>query len=353
MKNGVNVAAMSELMYEIHGEANEGIFKYGSKVVWSGGDLLTASLPPTFIGSVKSPRRFNWQIALKDNIKHDTRLNSDSIYSPEEMALTGLGACALLTMVKGCTTRGISLESLDFNLTAALYSSPSSPLERSIGDIDYKIRLEAESDVDDEIFSELLQKLSGSSPNHRTIIEPNSVSIKTDRERTINTLSETPTDLEKSPISISLNWDYGFQIHVDYDQNSNRRMLLDQPKQVGGIDLGANPQEVILTSVAACLMRSFIELVQNQTLDVTSAEIDVNAFVDMHGMLGMDKNVPVKVQDININISIVGSADSSAINDLLSQAVNNSAISRLVIEGRSIQIGLYRNQTLISEIISQ
>jgi uncharacterized OsmC-like protein len=353
MKNGVNVAAMSELMHEIHENANEGVFKYGSNVVWSGGDLLKASLPPTYIGSVKSPRRFNWLISIKDNVEKDISLTSDSIYSPEEMALTGLGACALLTMVKGCTTRGISLESLDFNLTAMCYSSPNLPLERSLGDVAYEINLEAESDVDDEIFSELIQKLSGSSPNHRTIIEPNPLCIKTDRDLEISKLSTISPNLNPSPLSISLAWDYGFQIHVDYDQNNNRRMLLDQPKQVGGIDLGANPQEIILTSLAACLMRSFVELVHLQSLDVTSAEIKVNAFVDMHGMLGMNPNTPVKVQNINLDLSITGSADASAINDLLSQAVNNSAVSRLVIEGQSINLALYRNQKLISEIVSQ
>ncbi len=352
MKNGVSIAGMSEIMHEIKGDTAEGIFSYAAWSEWSGGETLAANVAPAVIGTVKSSRGFGWRVALGDKAAVSDVCQSDWVFLPEELALAGLGSCALLTMVKGASTRGSSLEHLCFKVKAVCHRQPEDKVVTALTDFDYRVEFEADAAGENQMFQEILTKLSNHSPNHRTIAEANTVSLCQPVKAEIAEMAPVSAADSQTEIRVDVHWEYGFQLHAAY-ADGLRRLKIDQPKQAGGIDKGANPQEILLASLVACLTRTLVAHAEQANILLDGVRVDASGHVDMRGMLGIAPEVPSKLQNISLNFSLDSHADQSALHDLIYRAAESSPILRLLVEKQRIALHLYRGETFITEFISE
>ncbi|MGH1427168.1 MAG: OsmC family protein [Arenicella sp.] len=350
MKNGVNVAGVSELMHEIREDNTQGVFAYDAEAQWTGGDTLLAFVNAALIGSVKSARNFQWRITLNDEASVSSVCAKEMVFTPEELALTGLGSCALLTMVKGATTQGRNIQSLKFSVTGKHYLK-NDDHPALLTDFDYRVDFDAESPEDNLLFSEILKKLSHHSPNHRTIVESNPVTVS-GTDLVIDELVSVTAVGDAKELFVELDWEYGFQLMVKYPDRV-RYTRVDQPKQGGGIDRGANPQEILMSAFAACLTRTFVNLAEEQQITLNGLKVRTTGLVDMRGMLGIDPDVPSKLQEINAIFDVDTPADDVLVNQIILQSIEQSPITRLLIEPQSVNLHLHRHSAQILEFVSK
>ncbi|MGH1438626.1 MAG: OsmC family protein [Cellvibrionaceae bacterium] len=349
MKNGVNVAGVSEMMHEIRGNAVEGVFAYDAEAQWTGGDTLNAFVNSALIGSVKSARGFQWRMTLGESAPVSETCTKEMLFTPEELALTGLGSCAMLTMVKGATTCGRNIQSLRFLVKGKHYPADKNKAA-TLSDFDYRVEFDADSEEDNMLFSEVLKKLSHHSPNHRTIVERNVISVK-EADITIDKLGEMAALTKSKDLQVEMNWEYGFQLKVNYD--SVRYTRVDQPKQAGGIDRGANPQEILMSAFASCLTRTFIKLMGDSNLPLNGVTVRTTGHVDMRGMLGIAPSIPSKLQDISASFDVDTSVSKNEINQIIEQSIQQSPVSRLLIEPQSVNLHLHRHSAQIIQFVSK
>ncbi|MEO0443737.1 MAG: OsmC family protein [Pseudomonadota bacterium] len=349
MKNGVNVAGVSELMHEIRDDSAQGVFAYDAEAQWTGGDSLLAFVNSAMIGSVKSSRSFQWRVTLAESASVSDVSAREMVFTPEELALTGLGACAMLTMVKGATTCGRNIQSLQFLVKGKHYPAVDGH-PAVLADFDYRVEFDAESEEDNHLFSEVLKKLSNHSPNHRTIVERNTVSVP-NADLQVNTLNAVAIDRHSELLQVEMNWEYGFQLHVSYDDVRYTRV--DQPKQAGGIDKGANPQEILMSAFAACLSRTFIQLMAKEKLSLNGVKVQTKGHVDMRGMLGIDPSIPSKLQSISVDFFVDSPASKQTLDGLILKAIEQSPITRLIIEPQQVNLHLHRQSAQIIAFVSK
>ena len=352
MKNGVSIAGMSEIMHEIKDFPEEGVFSYAAWSEWSGGETLMAGVDPAVIGTLKSSRDFTWQIATGPQVSVSDICQRDWIFLPEELALSALGACALLTMVKGASTRGSILEHLSFRVKADCHHQHATQALMALTDLDYHIEFDADEAGENEMFQEILTKLAYYSPNHRTIVEANPLAIERPVSADITELATWSGTDTATEIFAEVHWEYGFQLHAKYGDGI-RRLKIDQPKQAGGIDKGANPQEILLAALASCVTRTLMVQAKQAEVVLNGVRLETSGYVDMRGMLGIAPDTPTKMQNISLNFALDSPADQSALNDLIYQAVESSPVFRLLVEKQSIGLHLYRGETLVTEFISE
>ncbi len=68
--------------------------------------------------------------------------------------------------------------------------------------------------------------------------------------------------------------------------------LSDEPKELGGTDLGPNPVEYVLGAFAACqeiVIKAYATLLG---IDISSVKVDVEGNLDLHGFLNLNDERP-------------------------------------------------------------
>src|SRR6056297_867408 len=79
----------------------------------------------------------------------------------------------------------------------------------------------------------------------------------------------------------------GFRTEIGCSHN----FIIDQPKAMGGNDEGANPMEIFLASLPACICAIGRIIANQKRLDVRSIDVDVEGSIDK------DEELDVFVED--------------------------------------------------------
>jgi uncharacterized OsmC-like protein len=66
---------------------------------------------------------------------------------------------------------------------------------------------------------------------------------------------------------------------------------VDEPRELCGTDLHANPQEVLLSAVNACMMVGYSAVAALMGIRLRRLEIDLEGDIDLRGFLGIDAEV--------------------------------------------------------------
>lgn len=85
-------------------------------------------------------------------------------------------------------------------------------------------------------------------------------------------------------------------------------LTIDEPEELGGTNLGPNPQEVLLSALNACLLATFVTMCSLQGVELEKAEITSIGKLDLRGFLQLDKNVTPGYQDLYWTLQVKGSA---------------------------------------------
>lgn len=334
MRNGLNIAAMSELVAELkHDDVEAHLFYKACSPLHSktntGIKILTLEA-----GSTRAARDFS--IAMKD--KHHKDL-PDYL----DFALGALGCCALVTFVFGCSTKGISFDSV--NAKVCIDTQQGKPR------LKYCVYVECDGATNDVIsISDMVSRFS---PNHRVFQDENFMTFtltgsdgSEDLIIDANTL-ELPDyqALSIDPTEANLVWLHGTQytMNLKTPEDQPYSFTVDQPKQYIGYDYGPNPQEILLSSL--------LQEVKENMPSSQSGDIQVNGHVNLKGISGVDPEVEPKMDRLNILISSkhLHLADLKA-NTL--KAIANSRLIPVIINPNQIQVEIYRDNQIINQYLS-
>lgn len=90
---------------------------------------------------------------------------------------------------------------------------------------------------------------------------------------------------------------------------------IDEPKELGGTDLGANPVEYHLAALTACNTITFATVASEQNFSYKNIDYKTDGDLDIRGFLGVE-GVPTYFQNINIVLEIETDESEAAIENL-------------------------------------
>jgi uncharacterized OsmC-like protein len=102
----------------------------------------------------------------------------------------------------------------------------------------------------------------------------------------------------------------GFEIG---GQRSDRRFQLDidEPLELGGSNLWANPQEHLLAALNACMTVGFVALCALEGHAIETLEVVTEGDIDLRGFFGLDAEVPPGYAKLAVTMTVKGSATAA------------------------------------------
>jgi uncharacterized OsmC-like protein len=98
---------------------------------------------------------------------------------------------------------------------------------------------------------------------------------------------------------------------MDWAQQSYDRdftLTIDEPEELGGTNMGPNPQEVLLSALNACLVATFVCQCSMQGIALEKVEITSIGKLDLRGFFGLDATVPTGYHDLQWTLKVKGNA---------------------------------------------
>lgn len=83
---------------------------------------------------------------------------------------------------------------------------------------------------------------------------------------------------------------------------------IDEPNELGGSNLFANPQEHLLAALNACMTVGYVAQCALRGIKLEKLEIETQGDIDLRGFLGIDPGVPAGYEDLRYIVRIKGSA---------------------------------------------
>lgn len=94
----------------------------------------------------------------------------------------------------------------------------------------------------------------------------------------------------------------------------------DEPPVLLGSDSGANPAEFVLHSLASCLTTSLVYHAAARGIKIDSVESKLEGDIDLHGFLGLSKDIRKGYQNINVKFKVKSDADPKLLRELCNQS---------------------------------
>ena len=82
---------------------------------------------------------------------------------------------------------------------------------------------------------------------------------------------------------------------------------IDEPRELGGSNSFANPQEHLIAALNACMIVGYAAQCAVRGITLESLAIETNGEIDLRGFLGIDPAVPQGYENLNYTVRIKGS----------------------------------------------
>ena len=345
MRNGLNISSLSEFVHEIRSTPEEAMLRYHAHASLVHPDLVAIETQTAWAGTIRVARPFTFQAQLPGTLD---RRNS---ITPLEYAQAALLGCVLVTYVYGASSKGIVLSSLSA-------SSEADVCQRGDGQVLSNVRysLAVDADTDDQTVTGIGRYVSFLSPNHRTWVEKNELLVAVCVKGRGVARAEvvlTPESFEAGAPSLSpahdsvgcrLAWRYGTQLDGQVVRRLSSALPLpicvDQPKQYMGIDLAANPQELLLAALGSDVLGQLSALARAEQLPLGSARIELGGSLDLRGVMNVERSAPVKLVSPSATLHIESDADANRLQELGLQAFRLSAVCRLLCTPHEVGVAI-------------
>jgi uncharacterized OsmC-like protein len=111
----------------------------------------------------------------------------------------------------------------------------------------------------------------------------------------------------------------GNSINSTLYKGSSRQFnfLVDEPHQLGGQDLAANPVEYLLAGYAGCLNVVINLVAKELDIKLYDIKININGNIDAAKLLGLSDEARAGFQSLDVDIDFVTNATQERINFLL------------------------------------
>lgn len=86
----------------------------------------------------------------------------------------------------------------------------------------------------------------------------------------------------------------------------SHKIIADEPAQLLGDDSAANPQELLMAAVNACMTVGYVAGAALKGITLSKLEIRTKGTLDLRGFLGLDDSVPPGYEVVDYEVSIAG-----------------------------------------------
>lgn len=83
-------------------------------------------------------------------------------------------------------------------------------------------------------------------------------------------------------------------------------MRSDEPEELCGTNRFANPQELLLAGLNACMMVGYAAVAATMGITLTKLEVETKGDIDLRGFLGIDASVPAGYRGLTQTVHIAG-----------------------------------------------
>ncbi|MGC5162110.1 OsmC family protein [Rhodococcus sp. DT1] len=240
----------------------------------------------------------------------------------------------LITHVHGYSARGMTIASLKLTVTAAVEDEGA-----ALHDVQYLI--EVDTDGPTESVSEVSQFVTCFSPNHRAFLDEGTFGLA------IAVSGAAPDPIEivwadeqtagvrgtRRLVKAELVWEYGTETHITtmITPGGDKRLkmptvIVDQSKQMLGIDRGPNPQELLLAAVSADLTHRIVSIAALRGMPVPNVTVEGSGRLDIRGMLNVSPDIPARFHNVEFVVRTDAGPDVSILADVVREAAEKNVI---------------------------
>lgn len=334
MKNGINVAAVSELVHEIRKVAGEGEIFYGVDLEWLGGLTMDIHTRPLRFGSKRLGRDFAFRVSHHDDP------SPQAPPTPADYFTTGLGACVANILVQGASYKGLTIDKLQ--VVTATKRSGGALSETAIS-----VNLDADGSWLQ--YKQMMMNVARFSPNYITVTLPNKIDVSyrhlpsnfrrangAANDAKVNGAAN-PTAQAGSNAPIHLGVDIAWRNATQFDVSLRDRQYqeeswslpatfsVDQPAPAAGLNEAPNPQEYLLAAVLSDLAQQLVILCEKEGKPLLKLSASMRCRLDMRGCFNLFDKSAVQLQDNVIEISAVSDNTEEEMQAFLTRAQQASA----------------------------
>ena len=262
MKNGINVAAVSELVHEIRKVPGESEIYYGVDLTWLGDLTMEISTRPLRFGSKRLGRDFQFRVSHHDDP------NPEAPPTPADYFATGLGACVANILVQGASYKGLTIDRMQVETATQRTGA-------KLTDTGVKVKLAADGSWLQ--YKQMMMNVARFSPNYITVTLLNKIDLT---YRHLDTkfrngggsgqgnegLTAQPGSNAPLHLGVDIAWRNATQLDVklrdrQYQNESwslPARFSVDQPLPAAGLNEAPNPQEYLLAAVLSDLAQQLV-----------------------------------------------------------------------------------------------
>jgi uncharacterized OsmC-like protein len=132
----------------------------------------------------------------------------------------------------------------------------------------------------------------------------------------------------------------GFYAAGGEDTTRTKTFEIDagEPAILLGTDTGANPAELLLHALAACLTTTIVYVAAARKVELTSVESTLTGDMDVRGALGVDDEPRNGFERIGVSFRVEGNAPDEKLRELVERARERSAVYDMVTNGVPVAV---------------
>lgn len=261
MRNGLNITGVSESVHEYRDNPEEAVsdFRVVTPLPAPGEDIA--------VSRTLALRDGTYRIARDFTLRHRLTLDGASgDPTPAESMLAAVAACVLTTKINGFTSRGVSLNSLRTTARARLpLGADGAPAPGAVLDA-----LSWSTDIDCDAPTATLRSINelvgAFSPNHQSALDSSPVEVTVtvhgpggSEVFPVEWAPASPAETDGRAVAAEADvvWEDGSEsayttsLTADGVTRTTDPLVVDQAKQMLGIDKGPNSQEILLAALTA------------------------------------------------------------------------------------------------------
>lgn len=98
---------------------------------------------------------------------------------------------------------------------------------------------------------------------------------------------------------------------------NGKKVVIDEPKFLGGTDQGPNPVELVLAALGGCLNVLIVSFAKQHDVEIRGSQVHVEGDLDPNGFLEKTPGVRPGYQEIRYHIEIDSPSSSERIQSLI------------------------------------
>lgn len=381
MINGIDVAALGEIISDFKADPKTAEFEFRSSTDWQSGAVVNSTFTGHKRNGVNNARATPHQLAGDEPV---ALLGSGKHVGPAGHLLHAMCHCLTVTTAYHGAARGVKIDSLRVDAEGSLdlqgFLGSNDKVKPGFKQIHLKAYIDSPNSPEEVLA--LFQYAQGRSPICSTVrhnvnlswefdIEAIDAGPDTGEDRhgvnfpnlaaTVQAVTETPM-LAKCKFYTSAEWLGGAKIkssHPGFDQaegellmhhreESPKAYVGDEPAALLGSDTGPSPSETLLHAMANCVSVTTSSHSAARGVPLDAFKVNLEGDMDLQGFADLDDNVTPAYQNIRAKVRIKAGGKEKEIAELLKFTTSHSPMCDSVRRPVDVSFSLVHNGTAVS-----